>query len=126
MLQDKSLLIQSLKSVNISSGESQMSLSPDEVTVTAPTFSVYAHDSLSSSPVDQPPVLVVSNQTITVSADSLQVKPSNHYGYLCVLHPSAAFRVAGPQHSGHSFSSKGFIALHAKVFRGLVSPLHSC
>ena len=78
MLQDKSLLIQSLKSVNISSGESQMSLSPDEVTVIAPTFSVYAHDSLSSSPGDQPPVLIVSNQTITVSADLLQVKPSNH------------------------------------------------
>ena len=71
--QDKSLVIQSQKSVNISSGGSRMSLSPDELTVTTPTFSVYTHDPASSSAGDQLPVLAVTNQSITVSADSLQV-----------------------------------------------------
>ena len=71
--QDNSLVIESQKSVNVSSGDSEVSVSPDQVTINTQTFSVYTHDSTSPSPADQPPVLSVTNHSISVNADTLQV-----------------------------------------------------
>ena len=72
-MQDMALLLQSQKSVNLTSGNSEMVISPEKVTVDAQTFSIYTHDSVSSSPGDQPPVLSVTNRSISVNADTFQV-----------------------------------------------------
>ena len=69
--QDSSLLLLSQQSLNMSSGQSKLSLSPDVVTVDTPAFTVHTQSSAASA---QQPVLSVSDQQVTIAADSLEVR----------------------------------------------------
>ena len=62
--------MQSTKSVNVTSGQSMMSLSPNALTLDTPTFTVHAQDSATG----QQPLLSVSDQQVVIGADSLEVK----------------------------------------------------
>ena len=76
LLQDSSLVLQSQQNINITSGQSQLSVSPEAITVNTPTFSIYNQDSTSEEEEEgerDRPVLTVTNQSVTVNAHSLEV-----------------------------------------------------
>ena len=71
-------MLRSQQNINITSGQSQLSVSPEAITVNTPTFSIYNQGSVSSSSEEgegerDRPVLTVTNQSVTVNAHSLEV-----------------------------------------------------
>lgn len=65
-------MLLSQQNINITSGQSHMSLSPEAVTVNTPAFSIYTQQE-SEDGEEARPVLRVANQSVTVNANSLEV-----------------------------------------------------
>ena len=65
--QNSPLQLQSQQNINVTSGQSRLSISPDAVTIDTPTFTVSTHDSGGQQ------VLSVTEQSVVVTADSLEV-----------------------------------------------------
>ena len=70
MLQGSPLVIESQHSINVSSGTSEMSLSPNAISINTTNFTVFAQTS------PKLPLLSASNGRVEVSAETLEVKGS--------------------------------------------------